>query len=79
AEALRDRDGAGLGAELLRHGVPGSPVHLVSQALADPQVRHREMVIEDGDYRGIANPIKLSRTPAGYRWAPRAKGADSRE
>ena len=28
-----------------------------------------------GGYRGIASPIKLSRTPATYRFAPLAEGA----
>lgn len=78
AEALAGFESEALGATLLERGVPGGPVHRVSQALNDPQVRHRGMVIEDGDYRGIANPVKLGRTPAGYRWAPRAKGADTR-
>ena len=37
------------------------------QALSDPQVRHRDMVIElghpdGGSTRGPGNPIKLSRT-----------------
>lgn len=78
AEALAWFAREALGASLLARGVPGGPVHTMSQALSDPQVRHRGMVIEDGDYRGIANPVKLGRTPAGYRWAPRAKGADTR-
>jgi hypothetical protein len=29
------------------------------------------MVVSIGqDYRGVASPVKLSRTPAGYRLAP---------
>lgn len=78
ADKLKAFDRETLGKDLLSLGVPGGPVHLVSQALDDPQVRHRGMVIEDGDYRGIGNPVKLGRTPAGFRWAPRAKGADTR-
>jgi crotonobetainyl-CoA:carnitine CoA-transferase CaiB-like acyl-CoA transferase len=40
---------------------------------------HRGMVIEMGEYRGTASPIKLSRTPATYRSAPPALGADTRD
>lgn len=32
------------------------------------------MVVEMPGYRGIASPIKLSRTPATYRTAPLAEG-----
>jgi formyl-CoA transferase len=28
------------------------------------------MVVEIGDYKGVASPIKLSRTPATYRREP---------
>jgi hypothetical protein len=28
------------------------------------------MVVQIGDYKGVASPIKLSRTPATYRLAP---------
>ncbi len=47
--------------------IPCAPVNSFSQALNDPQVLHREMVVElkhpDGTTtRGPGNPIKLSRT-----------------
>ncbi|MFT4518696.1 MAG: CoA:oxalate CoA-transferase [Halioglobus sp.] len=47
--------------------IPCSPVNSFSQALADPQVLHRNMVIDLGHPGGAAtkgpgNPIKLSRT-----------------
>ncbi len=47
--------------------IPCAPVNNFSQALSDPQVRHRNMVIELGhpngaNTRGPGNPIKLSRT-----------------
>lgn len=34
------------------------------------------MVLEEGAYRGIASPIKLSRTPATLRRRPPALGQD---
>ena len=62
-EALADR--------LVRAGVPCAPIHDVPAALADPHTAHRGMVVEIGDeYRGVASPIKLSRTPATYRVGP---------
>ena len=47
--------------------IPCAPVNQFSQALADPQVQHRNMVIElkhpsGAATRGPGNPIKLSRT-----------------
>jgi CoA:oxalate CoA-transferase len=54
-------------AKLEEEDVPCSPVNTFSQALADPQVLHRNMVVElrhpnGNSTRGPGNPIKLSRT-----------------
>jgi len=66
-EALADR--------LVRAGVPCAPIRDVPAALADPHTAHRGMVVEIGDeYRGVASPIKLSRTPATYRVEPPMHG-----
>jgi crotonobetainyl-CoA:carnitine CoA-transferase CaiB-like acyl-CoA transferase len=51
------------------------PVATLSEALADPQVRHRQMVVEVNDARGnrqrtLGNPIKLSSTPPTIRTPP---------
>jgi len=56
--------------------IPCAPVNRFSQALADPQVRHRDMVVEVGHPDGgrtfaPGNPIKLSRSdPATFAPAP---------
>jgi crotonobetainyl-CoA:carnitine CoA-transferase CaiB-like acyl-CoA transferase len=47
--------------------IPAAPVNTVDRALADPQVRHRNMVVtarhRDGDTLPLlGNPIKMSRT-----------------
>lgn len=77
-EALREQlvsllvnhDCEALVRELGDRGVPCAPILDVPQALNHPHTEHREMKVELDDYRGIASPIKLSRTPASYRLPP---------
>lgn len=60
-----------LAERLVRAGVPCAPILNVPQALAAPHTAHRGMVVAIGEhYRGVASPIKLSRTPASYRLPP---------
>jgi crotonobetainyl-CoA:carnitine CoA-transferase CaiB-like acyl-CoA transferase len=69
--ALSQHDCAPLAQQLMQAGVPCAPIQSVPQALAHPHTQHREMVVQIGEqYQGIANPIKLSRTPASYRLPP---------
>jgi len=54
-------------ARLEAQHVPCAPVNNFEQALSDPQVLHRNMVVElrhpgGGSTRGPGNPVKLSRT-----------------
>lgn len=73
--ALADFDGRTLVDTLMAAGVPAAPVLPVDAALRHPHTVHRGMVVElEGGYRGIASPIKLSRTPASYRHAPLTPG-----
>ncbi|GAA4879759.1 CoA transferase [Saccharopolyspora cebuensis] len=67
-----------LATALLARGVPATPVHDVGEALTDPHVLHRGMVVTDGDYRATGIPITLERTPGAVRSAPRGHGADTR-
>ncbi|SDK10877.1 Crotonobetainyl-CoA:carnitine CoA-transferase CaiB [Pseudomonas delhiensis] len=82
-QALEDhlaaRDGRELAERLIRLGVPCGAVATVDRVVGHPHTRHRGMVVQLGDYRGIASPVKLSRTPASYRSAPPALGGDTRE
>jgi crotonobetainyl-CoA:carnitine CoA-transferase CaiB-like acyl-CoA transferase len=64
------RDGVQLADTLIRHGVPCAPVLALGAALDHPHTAHRGMCVQIGTYRGIASPIKLSRTPATYRTRP---------
>ncbi len=64
---------------LMKAGVPASPVNNVAQLLAHPHTSHRNMVIESGSYRAINTPIKLSRTPGGFRNPPPGFGEHNHE
>lgn len=77
AARIAERDRRELAEALLERGVPATPVHEVGEALTDPQVLHREMVVERDGYRGVGIPIKLSRTPGDVRVPPRELGADT--
>lgn len=62
--------------------IPCAPVNRFSQALADPQVRHRNMVVElkhpgGKSTHGPGNPIKLSRTNEDSFSAAPAIGQDT--
>jgi CoA:oxalate CoA-transferase len=68
---------------LVAKGVPAAPINPIDVALADPQVRHREMVVsaphrDGGEYVTVGNPVKTD-GPAGPDFtAPPALGGDSR-
>jgi crotonobetainyl-CoA:carnitine CoA-transferase CaiB-like acyl-CoA transferase len=59
-------------------------VNSLDQVFADPQVQARDMKISmpyggsrDGKVDLIGNPIKFSKTPVEYRFAPPRAGQDS--
>ncbi len=78
-EILQHHKAAVLADELMRAGVPASPVNNVAQLLDHPHTHHRNMVIEKGNYRAINTPIKLSRTPAVFRYPPPGFGEHNEE
>jgi crotonobetainyl-CoA:carnitine CoA-transferase CaiB-like acyl-CoA transferase len=64
--------------------VPCGPINTIDQVFADPQVRHRGMRVdllrENGvKTPGVANPVRLSKTPMAYDRAPPTLGSDSAE
>lgn len=67
---LAQHEGNQIAQALVAAGVPCGPVRTIDQVVADPHTKHREMVVNIGDYRGTGNPVKLSRTPATYRTPP---------
>ena len=69
---------------LRMHTVPCAQVRSVAEALEDPHLRARGMVVdipqpELGQVRTLGNPIKLSRTPAVINRAPPALGEHNDE
>lgn len=73
---FENRDGEQLADELIRNGVPAGAVLTVAEVLESEHARHRELVVEDGDYRGTGFPVKLSDSEARLRWGPRPFNAD---
>jgi crotonobetainyl-CoA:carnitine CoA-transferase CaiB-like acyl-CoA transferase len=60
-------------------GVPSAAVRTITEALADPQLAAREMIVPldhvaAGIVRVLGTPLKLSATPASIRTAPPALG-----
>lgn len=69
-DMLKNHEATSISETLLKAGVPAAPVLNVEQLIAHPHTKHRKMVLEKGRYRGLASPIKLSRTPATLRKLP---------
>jgi crotonobetainyl-CoA:carnitine CoA-transferase CaiB-like acyl-CoA transferase len=62
--------------------VPVSPVNDIEQALQDPQVQHRDLLVSMphptfGDLPGLRYPIRMSATPVEQYGAPPELGADT--
>lgn len=57
----RDWEKAALLADLEEQGIPAGPINTVAEALADPQIAARGMVIDLGDgLKGLRTPIRFS-------------------
>ncbi len=75
---LLQHDGAELNQKFLEGGVPSGPALNVEEIMNHPHTKHRNMIYEDGDYRGLGAPVKLSRTPASLHQVPKRFGTDNR-
>jgi crotonobetainyl-CoA:carnitine CoA-transferase CaiB-like acyl-CoA transferase len=65
-------------------GVPAGPVNTIAQMHEDPQVLHRQMVVEvdhtaAGRVKTIGLPVKFSRTPGGVRAGAPLLGEHTRD
>ncbi|WP_297773647.1 CoA transferase [uncultured Roseovarius sp.] len=84
AEALMGRTMQDVIDGLEARKVPVGPVNTIEQALESDQAQARGMTVTlpapqtaTGEVRLIGNPLKFSRTPVSYRFAPPATGADT--
>ncbi len=60
-------------------GVPCAPINSVAEALADPQTRARDMIVETehpvfGRVRQVASPVRVGSEPVRHRAAPSRHG-----
>jgi crotonobetainyl-CoA:carnitine CoA-transferase CaiB-like acyl-CoA transferase len=82
-DAFRRKTLAEWNAELGALDICYAPVATLDEVFADPQLRHRGMVMEmetpGGPTRFFGPPIKLSETPATMRAAPAGLGAHTDE
>lgn len=76
---LAEVDGIAFALELLKAGLPCGPVLNTGQAAESEHTRARGMIYEDGWYKGMGTPVKLSRTPGGFKTAPPKFSAHTRE
>ncbi|BAI95059.1 CoA transferase [Sphingobium sp. TA15] len=71
-------------ARLESAGVPCAPINTVPDVLADPQVRHREMLVHldhpvSGRLAMLASPMRFRNAPVAYRRAPPLLGEHDKE
>ena len=76
---LAEVDGVSFALELLKSGLPCGPVLDTGQVAESEHTRARGMVYEDDWYKGMGTPVRLSRTPGGYKSTPPKFSAHARE
>ena len=85
AERLRSLRAVDVLAGMEERGIPGGPIHTLSQAFHSDQAEARGTVVtmehpaSGSEVKLIGNPLKLSKTPVTYRRAPPACGADTED
>lgn len=83
-EVLASRDAADWVEDLVAVGIPAGPINFVDEALADPQILSRGMIVElehplIGAVRSIANPIRAASAGPTYRRYPPRLGEHNEE
>lgn len=84
ADIFATRDADEWLARLRAADIPCGPINEVDEALADPQIIARGMIVEQihpavGPVRSLGNPVHLSDTPVSYRLPPPALGQHTDE
>ncbi len=63
--------------------IPCGPINALDEALNDPQVKHRGMIVEfehpEGMFKSLGSPLHLSGTPVTYRRRPPLLGEHTEE
>lgn len=77
-KAFAKLDGTKIAAELLDAGVPAGTLNTIGEVLNDPQTAANGMLVERNGYKGIASPVKMSRTKSSMRHTPPDFGQDNR-
>ena len=85
-QAIAERGTDDWVAALEAAGVPCGPINTLDRVFADPQVQHRDLVVEMdnpaggvGKMRLVANPAKLTETPLEWRHPPPVLGQHTEE
>jgi crotonobetainyl-CoA:carnitine CoA-transferase CaiB-like acyl-CoA transferase len=84
ADVLKTRTVRAWYADFDAAGVPSGPINVFAEVFADPQIVHREMLLQQphaaaGTVPQVANPVKFSATPVAYRRAPPLLGEHTDE
>ncbi len=83
-ELIARKDRIALVEQLSRLGVPCGPINNLAEVFADPQVQESGMVVHFEADKGsavsvVANPLRMSRTPARYERRPPVLGENTQE
>ena len=76
---LAEVDGVEFALELLQSGLPCGPVLDTGQVATSEHTKARGIVYEHDWYQGIGTPVRLSRTPGGFKSPPPAFSEHTRD
>jgi crotonobetainyl-CoA:carnitine CoA-transferase CaiB-like acyl-CoA transferase len=76
---MADRSAEDISNQLLSQGVPAGAVLTIPEVLEHAHTRHREMVVEIDNYRGIGTAMKFARTPGRAQTKPPLFGSSTRD
>lgn len=79
AAKLAEVDGVAFALELLKAGLPCGPVLDTGQVANAEHTKARGMIYEKDWYKGIGTPVRLSRTPGGFKSVPPKFSQHARE
>ncbi|MDP5054474.1 MAG: CoA transferase, partial [Congregibacter sp.] len=75
ADCFASQDAAHWLTALEAAGIPAGPINTIAEALREPQLAARDMIVslphpDNADLQVVGSPIKLSRTPVSYERPP---------